>query len=147
MPTIDVPEHYGLTLLAGVVAPFFTSLFLGGPVMAARKAFSVPYPNMYATPGHHKDADAFNRVQRGHQSMFESMGAVQLMTLVGGLSYPRVAAGGAIAYCVGSYLFLQGYADTKLDVSMARYKKGGSLKWVGILTALVTCCVTCYRSR
>ena len=35
--------------------------------MKARKDFDVKYPNLYATPGLHKHADAFNSVQRGHQ--------------------------------------------------------------------------------
>ena len=41
-------------------------------------------------------------------------------------------------YCVGNVLFLNGYADTTLDVKSARYKKGGPLKPVGMLITLVT---------
>ena len=32
-----------------------------------RTEYDVQYPNLYAVPKLHKDADAFNRVQRGHQ--------------------------------------------------------------------------------
>ena len=39
-------------------------------------------------PGYHKDADAFNRVQRGHQHIYEEMCNVTAMLLVGGLKHP-----------------------------------------------------------
>ena len=40
---------------------------MSGLVMKARKELDVKYPNLYATPGYHKNADEFNRIQRGHQ--------------------------------------------------------------------------------
>ena len=99
--------------------------------MEARKKYDVPYPNLYATPGFHKEADAFNRVQRGHQSMFESLWFLVPAALVGGLKHPIAVAVEGALYCVGSYLYLLGYADTKLDVKAARHMKGGPLKVVG----------------
>ena len=142
--TISLPDNYPYVILSSVVAPFVTNIMMGGPVMRARKRFDVPYPNLYATPGHHKEADAFNRVQRGHQSMFETLPHLMSFALVGGLQYPLVSAVSALAYCLGSYFFLQGYSDTSLDVKSARYKKGGGLKWLGLLGAFFTCCSTCY---
>merc|ERR1712093_769466 len=56
--------------------------------MKARKTLKVPYPNLYAVPGVHEKADEFNRVQRGHQNMFETLSSMIAMTLVGGLKYP-----------------------------------------------------------
>lgn len=135
-----LPENYWLPLAAGTVLPFVTNIVLGGPVMRARKQFDVPYPNLYATPGHHKHADAFNRVQRGHQSMLETMPNVMACTLVGGLKHPQLAAAAGLLYCVGSYLFLIGYADVRLDAKVARYQKGGPLKPLGYLLALGTAC-------
>lgn len=32
-------------------------------------------------------------------------------------------------------LIPQGYIDTSLDVKMARYKKGGALKWIGVFAS------------
>ena len=43
-----------------------------------------------------------------------------------------------VCYNVGCVLFLNGYADTNLDVSTARYRKGGALKWVGYFGSMVT---------
>jgi len=144
MVALQIPAHYGYTMLSATALPFITNLFLGGPVMAARKKFDVQYPNLYATPGHHKHADEFNRVQRGHQNLFESLPHVISMILVGGLKYPLFCAACGVLYSLGSYLFLVGYSDTKLDVKMARYKKGGGLKWIGILGAFGACCVASY---
>ena len=59
------------------------------PVMKARKEFGVEYPNLYATPGYHKEADAFNRVQRGHQAVLvESLPSFTISALVAGVCYP-----------------------------------------------------------
>ena len=54
------------------------------------------------------------------------------------------AAAGGLAYCLGNVLFLRGYADVKLDVSMARYQKGGALKPLGYMIALGTCSSALY---
>jgi glutathione S-transferase len=94
--------------------------------MKARKQYSVDYPNLYATPGYHKEADAFNRVQRGHQAVLvESLPSFTVSALVAGVYYPITMSITGIAWSVGAYLFLLGYSDTGLDVKMARYKKGG----------------------
>jgi glutathione S-transferase len=66
-------SEYGWTILGAGIAPFIGLLALGGQVMEARKKYGVDYPNLYAVPGYHKDADAFNRVQRGHQNALESV--------------------------------------------------------------------------
>jgi len=111
---------------------------MGNQVMSARKCCDVPYPNLYATPGFHKKADEFNRCQRGHQAFFEHYTMVAAMCLVGGLKHPITATLGGVFFSVGSVLFLKGYADTSLDVKMARYKKGGLLKWVGVFMSMFT---------
>lgn len=106
-------------------------IIIDSQVMKARKDYDVPYPNLYATPGFHKQADVFNRVQRGHQAIFEHLVGVTAMGLIGGLKHPIVSALSGVFYCAGSYFYLVGYADTKLDVATARYKKGGVLKIIG----------------
>lgn len=107
--------------------------------MKARKDCDVQYPNLYATPGFHKKADDFNRWQRGHQSFFETCMAQALCGLIGGLKYPILAAASGVLYSLGSIFYQIGYGDTNLDVSTARYKKGGGLKWIGMLLSLGVC--------
>jgi glutathione S-transferase len=125
MTTITVPESYGYVILATTFGSlFFSPLFIGSQVMNAREKYNVPYPNLYATPGYHKEADAFNRIQRGHQSMFESLSCFGVCNLIGGLKHPIACSVFAGMYSIGCYLFLQGYADTGLDVKTARFKKG-----------------------
>ena len=53
--TFTVPEHYGWVVLGAVILPLITNMYMGGPVMNARKAFNVLYPNLYAVPGVHKE--------------------------------------------------------------------------------------------
>ncbi len=108
------------------------------PVMMARKKFNVQYPNLYATPGFHKNADAFNRVQRGHQNMYESLTTVTVLTLTGGLSYPLLSTASFATFLLGSHLYAVGYANVDLDVKVARYKRGGGIKWLGIFALMFT---------
>ena len=96
------------------------------------------HPSTPATPKHHKNADEFNRVQRGHQNFLEGNDSYAIMTLLGGLKYPIVCAVGTVLFNVGSVLYLKGYADANLDVKTARYKKGAAVKWIGFLTSLVS---------
>ena len=138
--TIQVPDKYGYVILSCAVVPMIASNFImGGAVMKARKKFNVQYPNLYATPGYHDKADDFNRVQRGHQSMFESLTTFTVTALLGGLKYPIACTVYGLLYSLGNVLFQVGYSDTNLDVAMARYKKGGGLKWVGYLGAVGSC--------
>ena len=137
--TMELPSEYGYVILSCVVGPFVSSMMIGGSVMTARKSLDVQYPNLYATPGFHKQADAFNRVQRGHQSMFESLGSFIPAALIGGSKYPLFVSASGIFYCVGSYLFMAGYADTKLEVGTARHMKGGPIRVLGILMAIGSC--------
>ena len=146
MTTLTVPEGYGWVLLAVGPLAFVSSQMMGGPVMKARKEFDVPYPNLYATKGFHKKADEFNRVQRGAQSILESLGAMQACAVIGGLQYPLVTAGGFTTYIIGSHLYQIGYSDVTLDVKTARYKKGGFLKPIGMLAVFVTSCIVAVKS-
>ena len=43
-----IPDNYGYVILGCAVAPIFTNIYMGGPVMKARDAMGVKYPNLYA---------------------------------------------------------------------------------------------------
>ena len=135
--SIAIPENYGYVLLTCGILPAITNVVLSGKVMMARKTYRVPYPNLYATPGYHKEADAFNRVQRGHQKIFEHLGDFRVLSLIGGLAHPLTCAGCGIVYSLGNYLFMAGYSDNKLDVKTARMKKGGPINLLAIVASLV----------
>ncbi|KAL7580473.1 hypothetical protein ACA910_004487 [Epithemia clementina (nom. ined.)] len=138
MTTIQVPENYGYVVLTTVVGQFVVSFAMGGAVMAAREKYNVQYPNLYATPGYHKEADNFNRVQRGHQNMLEMISTYSLLALIGGLRNPIVCSISSVLYLSGSFLYQLGYADTNKDVATARYAKGGIIKYAGLLGAMVS---------
>jgi MAPEG family len=95
------------------------------------------YPNLYAVPGYHKEADAFNRVQRGHQNMLETLPLILGMGLIGGLKYPITAGIIGATHSLGCVLYQLGYSDTSLDVTTARFKKGGFLKPLAEMSSLI----------
>jgi glutathione S-transferase len=128
MPSIDIPDGYGYVLLTAGILPSVSNVFLGAIVMKARKQFNVQYPNLYGVPGYHKNADEFNRVQRGHQHIFEAISDFRICSLIGGLQHPIAVAVAGLVWNVGSVLFMLGYKDTALDVKTARLRKGGPLQ-------------------
>mmetsp|Transcript_16904 Transcript_16904/g.23178 ORF Transcript_16904/g.23178 Transcript_16904/m.23178 type:complete len:148 (-) Transcript_16904:155-598(-) len=132
---MEVPSEYGYVILCCGVLPTIMGMHMGGYVMKARKEYDVQYPNCYGTPGYHKKADEFNRVQRGHMNYTENLLGYTVMAFTGGLKYPIVVAVGGVLYSFGSLLYLKGYSDTALDVKMARYKKGGAIKWIGFFSS------------
>jgi glutathione S-transferase len=135
--TLTVPDKYGYVILTTCVwSLFLVPSYMGMGVIKARDQFKIPLPNLYATPGYHKEADAFNRIQRGHQNMFESLTAFAMMNLIGGLKYPSACSVYALLYSTGCILYQLGYGDTSLDVKTARYKKGGAIKLVGFFGAM-----------
>lgn len=140
-----LPAEYPWVMLVVGAGMFVTSTLMGGIVMGARKTYNVQYPNLYATPGHHEKADAFNRAQRGHQNMFETMSSVIVMALIGGLVYPRIAAGLAASYCIGNYGYLRGYSNLDKDVAGARYTNPMAvLKPLGMMGCMILSVVACY---
>jgi hypothetical protein len=54
-------SEYGYVIIGSVIVPTIGLMMMGGNVMEARKKYNVKYPNLYAVPGVHKDADAFNQ--------------------------------------------------------------------------------------
>jgi glutathione S-transferase len=65
---------------------------------------------VYAVPGFHKDADAFNCIQRAHQNTLESMWQVLIATFACGLVYPVAAACSGTVYMLGRVVYGYGYA-------------------------------------
>ena len=139
-----LPPSFGYSAILWIPGMMIYGLIAGGPVMKARKEFGVKYPNLYATPGHHDKADQFNAVQRGHQNFLEMNHAVQAMALFGSLYSENAAwanVAGAVTFYLGSWLYSAGYAK-HWNVEGGRYKSGGGIKWLGVLTALATSVMT-----
>mmetsp|Transcript_13454 Transcript_13454/g.22911 ORF Transcript_13454/g.22911 Transcript_13454/m.22911 type:complete len:155 (-) Transcript_13454:65-529(-) len=140
--TIEVPQTYGYVLLSCVIAPTVSNFVMTGNVVKARKSLDVKYPNLYGIPGFHKNADEFNRIQRGHQNAFELLAFFIPACLVGGTKHPIAVSVYGILFSVGCILYQWGYMDTKHDVATARYKKGGpvlrTLAFVGAIGSVVS---------
>ena len=79
-------------------------------VSLARKKFGVEYPTLYAESSH-KNAKAFNCVQRAHQQTLEWMAPVMCLTASTGLVFPLAAAVSCGVWTVGKLLYIQGYSS------------------------------------
>ena len=144
MVAVSLPSNFGYSALAWTTGLFITNMLIGGMVMKARKNFGVEYPTLYLDRKE-KNAKAFNSVQRGHQNMVEGSYICMAMALVGSLHSEDFAlynAVGGICYNIGCFLYAKGYA-TAIDNGEGRYKQGGAVKYVGVLTALVTSVYGC----
>ena len=83
-------------------------------------------------------------IQRGHQNFLEMSHMVQAAAVWGSLHSDTAAWAnvvGAILFYVGSSLYSSGY-KAHYKVKNGRYKSGGWIKYFGIITALVTACMT-----
>uniref|UniRef100_A0A7S0Z0A6 Glutathione transferase n=1 Tax=Hemiselmis tepida TaxID=464990 RepID=A0A7S0Z0A6_9CRYP len=134
MVTLNIPPEYGWTIIGCAVLPFVGLNFIGGMVMGARSKYNVQYPNLYAVPGVHKDADLFNQVQRGHQNALEQYPGFLALALVGGFKHPIANAIGGVLWTLGRYLYMIGYTQA----AGKRYGKGAGIMWIGVLTGLIS---------
>jgi len=126
MVQLEVPSEYGYVIFGQIVAGI-TLQVLGGEVMKARKKYNVQYPDMYSAT-----SKEFNNVQRGHQNALETYSTFIFFNAVGGLKHPLLAAGFAVAWSIGRYLYQQGY----MEGANKRYSKGGHLHWLGLLGSM-----------
>jgi len=135
---LEIPHHYyGYVILTTLLGHMVASMVCSAHVMKARKEYQVLYPNLYAVPGYHKHAEVFNRIQRGHQQMLESLTTFSLLTLIGGWHYPILCSVCALIHALGCVLYQRGYADMTVPVETARHSKGGGpLKYIALVGSL-----------
>ena len=124
--SVPIPLNYGWVLITGPFFHYMASALMIINVMIARYKYDIHYPNLYGVPGYHKNAEEFNRVQRGHQHYFEGTGFYLMISLAAGLKYPVFVSWMNILYIVGSLLYQWGYKNLNLNVNWARFRRGGS---------------------
>eukprot|EP00448_Togula_jolla_P003661 CAMPEP_0170620428 /NCGR_PEP_ID=MMETSP0224-20130122/28052_1 /TAXON_ID=285029 /ORGANISM="Togula jolla, Strain CCCM 725" /LENGTH=163 /DNA_ID=CAMNT_0010946599 /DNA_START=50 /DNA_END=541 /DNA_ORIENTATION=- len=117
---VEIPDGYGL-LFVPLAASYFLNFFLSFQVMAARSKYNVQYPNLYAPVGH-KDAEAFNCVQRAHQNTLETWGIIMISMFAAGLVFPVQAAVAGMVWVFGRIIYGVGYA-----LGSPSYRTPGSL--------------------
>jgi glutathione S-transferase len=100
--------------------------------MKARKQYDVKYPALYADSGHKNPthAEAFNRVQRGHQNFLENAPGFLLMALTSSLFYPVTSAAAVVIYYAGRLVYATGYAEKN------EARNRGAFSYIGLLTLL-----------
>jgi len=121
MTTVTLqPDHAYVLAMVGAI--HLTNVVLGGTIGLARKKYGVAYPNLYATHGMYiKDGklderewltkgEEFNKRQRGHQHMLETIGDVYAMMITCGFFYPTYAAQLGVMWILGSIVYAYGYS-------------------------------------
>jgi len=121
--TLTLQPDFALVLLA-VAAIFLTNILIGAiHVGGARRKYKIQPPNLYATKGDYivdgkldgeawKQGTAFNRAQRGHQQMIETLADAYLLLVLSGIFYPLYSARLAVLYVVGRIVYAVGYKIT-----------------------------------
>ncbi|KAG0589355.1 hypothetical protein KC19_1G015500 [Ceratodon purpureus] len=139
----EVPEGYKWVLVPLVVNILVTQ-WMGFMVGGARRRYNVPYPTMYASEKEgHKDAKAFNCVQRAHQNTLEFLPSFMVGLLLGGLQYPLVAAVLGGVYTLARIQYFRGYSG---GVANNRFSGGGVLIFPAYFGLLIcTICLTLHQ--
>jgi glutathione S-transferase len=119
------PCGYGYVVFTAVGSTF-VNMWMAINVGRARKEYDVKYPLMYS-PGN----DKFNCIQRAHQHTLENYPQFLCFLMLGGLQYPKVAAGAGVIYLLGRIAFACGYYTGDPDK-----RKWGVFGYIGLLTLL-----------
>merc|ERR1711916_291356 len=121
MVSIELTREHAFVFFVAI-GGYIVNQILGNLVNVARGRFKIPVPFLYANHGMFlKDGKidevalktrgvAFNRVQRGHQHLFESHADFYALLLLAGLLYPESAYKAGVLYLVGSLVYGIGYA-------------------------------------
>jgi glutathione S-transferase len=123
-----LPCCYGYVVFTALGSAF-VNMWMAFNVMRARKEYNVKYPLMYSP-----DNEKFNCIQRAHQNTLETYPQFLLLLTIGGLQYPRVAAGAGIVCLLGRIAYAKGYYTG--DPEKRRW---GAFGHIGMLALLGSC--------
>jgi glutathione S-transferase len=130
-----LPPGYGYVIFTAVGSTF-VNMWMAMNVVKARKEHNVKYPQLYSP-----DNEKFNCIQRAHQNTLEVYPQFLLLLTIGGLQYPKVAAGAGVVYLLGRIAFALGYYTG--DPEKRRW---GVFGYAGILTLLgSTLCLAAHQ--
>lgn len=125
-----LPEGYGFVVAAGI-GSVFVNFYLMSKVMKARKDYDVAYPALYSPT-----SKEFNCIQRSHQNYLENQPQFLFLLSMGGLQYPKCAAGLGLVYLIGRIVYAKGYSSGDPE---KRVRGGfGYIGWFGLLGSAVS---------
>ncbi|KAK9768666.1 hypothetical protein K7432_000501 [Basidiobolus ranarum] len=111
MSIVITPKYSWCVITA--VGMSFQLLLTGGAVGAARKKYTIPYPDMgngrFAAKLTDEEWTEFNNIQRTHQNYVEQISTAQSLVLLGGLYFPEISATLGAIYIFGRVLYTEGY--------------------------------------
>jgi len=98
------PSQYGLCFVPMGFA-WVLNIIQTAMVVKARLKYDIKYPLLYAPPDH-KDATAFNCVQRCHQNYLETVNLVMISVFTTGLVYPVSAFRAGMSWVLSRYIYV-----------------------------------------
>ncbi|KAJ7057136.1 hypothetical protein C8F01DRAFT_1153533 [Mycena amicta] len=111
--SIVVPQGFSY-VAAALVSTLFLLYGQSSAVSKYRKTSGVEYPRLYAEKAE-MDANPaalkFNCVQRAHQNTLENISQIYMMTVVLGLTRPKLAAAALASWTVSRVFYTIGYAS------------------------------------
>ncbi|KAL0091044.1 hypothetical protein J3Q64DRAFT_1025109 [Phycomyces blakesleeanus] len=142
MGPIIIPSEYGYVLATAVISGIFV-VTLGASTGYARKAANIPYPYVYAERAEAEQdpkKHIFNCTQRAHQNTLEALPLYNLLLLISGIEYPKVASAAGLVWVAGRALYASGYKSGDPE---KRHK--GDFSYIGLFTLLGTSIYTIYQ--
>ncbi|KAM0936075.1 putative glutathione transferase [Dioscorea sansibarensis] len=130
---LEIQKEYGYVVLV-VVLYAILNFWMGFQVGKARRKYKVFYPVLYALESENKDAKIFNCIQRGHQNSLEWMPVFFVLTVLGGIQHPIIAAGLGLLYIIARFFYFKGYSTGIPD---NRLKIGG-LNFLALLGLIIS---------
>ncbi|XP_064612150.1 LOW QUALITY PROTEIN: glutathione S-transferase 3, mitochondrial-like [Liolophura sinensis] len=127
-----LPENYGYVLFT-TVGSTFVNMWMAYNVGKARKQYEVEYPDMYSPT-----SKTFNCIQRAHQNTLENQPTFIVLSVIGGLQYPRLTAIVGFSYLVSRVLYAKGYYTG--DPSNRKWGAWGHLSMLLLLGHTISFC-------
>jgi hypothetical protein len=154
--SLGLPKLFGVTPLVLTGISFWALLHGFTVVGQSRKKFiemakkdgekdveeRYDLPNLYAQ-GTSKHAKAFNCIQRSHQHIFETFPYFCMVSILGAVHYPIMAALGTVTYGIGRLSLSNGYATSDGDATKRYSGSFGWLLWYGLITNIVLSVISC----
>nr|GAT43281.1 predicted protein [Mycena chlorophos] len=113
MSTIHVPQGFSY-VAASLVSTVALLQYQANLVSTHRKLSGIQYPRLYAEKAEmeaNPAAHIFNCVQRAHQNTLENIAQNYMMTLVLGLTRPKLAAAALTSWVIHRIFYTRGYAS------------------------------------
>ncbi|CAK4138071.1 unnamed protein product [Aphanomyces euteiches] len=137
IPSTIQPDHGYVILVVVLVA--FVNLWAGMKVGAARRAYNIKYPQMYAEKSDEYFLE-FNCVQRAHQNMVENLPVFLSLLIASSIYRPMWAALAGLIRVLGFIVYVISYSSGDPEKRLF-----GSFGFLGLFVSVGLCFEAAFR--